>query len=181
MMTQLLADTSKQFSLADLMQILGWVTTFVVAVVGAVLVKTTRDSSKAEGKAEGRAEAMTVGPQPFMVELKESFATRREFERLEATMENNSTRTEASVDKLAEILAKQNESLSKRLVSQGDRLRKEMGEIAGGAYQGRQRLHATQNDHTARIAALEARDDMAKGLGKLGEAIVTALKESKPS
>lgn len=172
------ADAPKQFSLSDLKEILGWVTTFVVALVSAVLVKTTRTASKAEGKAEGKAEAMTVGPQPFMVELKEAFVTRREFDRLEATVESSATKVEASVDKLATITAKQNENLSKRLVSQGDRLRKEMGEIAGGAYQGRQRLHATQNEHTARIAALEARDDMASGLGKLGEAIVTAIKES---
>ncbi len=39
------------FTMADLMQILGWVTTFVASVIGAVMIKNARVTSKAAGKA----------------------------------------------------------------------------------------------------------------------------------
>jgi len=130
-----------------------------------------KKSGKSEGKAEGKAEAMQVGPQPFIVQLREEFATRRELDKLETTILSSAVKTEAAFEKFAELTAKQNDNLSKRLVSQSDRLSKQINEVGSGAYQGRNRIHVTQNEHTAQIAALQANIDMAKAIDRLADAI----------
>lgn len=165
-------------TLKTVLAVLGWVTSFAVAIIGALTLRSakataeaTAKTAKTEGKAEGKAEALQIGPQPFMVELKEAFVTRREFDRLELSVAASVSKIEASVEKFSAAATKQDESLARRLISQGDRYRKELGEVAGAAYNGRQRIHVIQNEHTARIAALEAQTNVAQALGKLADAL----------
>ncbi len=187
MIMQLLADGASSAGETDTLKtvlaVLGWVTSFAVAIIGALTVRSAKAASKVEGKAEGKAEAMQIGPQPFIVQLREEFATRRELDKLETTILASAVKTEAAFEKFADLTAKQNDNLSKRLVSQSDRLSKKIEDVAGGAYQGRQRIHVTQNEHTAQIAALQANIDVARSLDKLADALKpqTKVQPTHPS
>ena len=137
-------------------------------------------SGKAEGKAEGKTEAMMMGPQPFIVQLKEEFPTRREFDKLEGMVLASSVKTETAVEKLVELTRQQSTQTDKRIANQNDRLTKQIAEMGSGAYQGRQKIHVIQNQHGERIAALEANSQVAVQLDHLADVIlsVSTKKES---
>lgn len=179
-MMTLLAETAAAvpdpgISGALLMQILGWVTSFVVAISAAISIKGARENSLARGRIEGKAEAMQIGPQPFMVELKEQFVTRREFDRLESVIAVNTAEMKGLFRETMGALASQSSSVMKRMENQNDRITKKIEEVASGAYLGRQRLHNTQNEHTGKIAALEAVTNVAAEIEKAGKVIADAI------
>ncbi len=71
MMTQMLAEVStvENETLKTVLAVLGWVTSFAVAIIGALTLRSAKATAKTEGKAECKAEALQIGPQPVMVEL----------------------------------------------------------------------------------------------------------------
>lgn len=173
-MIQFLAATTDSISLAQAGTLIG---TVIIALLGGGVLG--KKSGKVEGKAEGKAEAMLIGPQPFMVELKESFVTRREFDRLEGVVAVNATRTEGmfreAVKEMKEINAETNRSINR----QGKTLAEDIKAVAQGAYAGRQKLHTTVNANAERLAKIEERADVAGEIGQMAEAIVDALEKLK--
>lgn len=145
----------------------------ILALLGGGLVgkKTGKVEGKVEGKAEGKAEALLIGPQPFMVELKQDFVTRREFEKLEGRLEIAVSDMKGLFRETMSEVKGQTSFVIKKMDGQNDRLTKKIEEVASGAYQGRQRLHNTVNDQGERLAALEATSNVANQLGKLASAI----------
>jgi hypothetical protein len=173
MIGQLIAETDTG-GIDMLMRILPWVTAFTVAVLGAIFAGIARVRGKADGKAEGKAEALQVGPQPFMVELKEQFITRREFDQLAAMVAVNTTEMKGLFRETMAAMAEQSRTLSKRIENQNDRLTKEIKDMGQGAYLGRQKIHNTVNAQGERLAKVEARVELAD---EIAEAIVGAVKE----
>lgn len=155
------------FTMADLKEILGWVTSFVAAVVGAIMVK----NAKSQGKTEGKQEALMIGPQPFKVQLAEEFVTRREFERLEATIAVNATRMEGLFERTMDSVEASNTRLTKQLGNQNDRLTKKIEEIGSAGHAGRAKIWDKVNEQRESIAAIEAVSDVATQIGKLAEAL----------
>lgn len=149
----------------------------VGTILGAVIAALVGGGflGKRVGKTEGKAEAMQIGPQPFMVELKEAFVTRREFDRLEGIVAVNASRVEGMFRETMKEVKEQNTALGKTVTRQGERLSQEIKDVATGAYLGRQKIHTTVNSNAERLAKIEERADVAGEIGKMSEVIVDAL------
>lgn len=174
---QLLAEASTggNETVNELMKILPWVTIFVVAVLGAVFAGVQRMRGKEQGKAEGIAEAVKLGPQPFMVELKEQFITRREFDQLAAMVAVNTTEMKGLFRETMAAIAEQSRSMGKRIENQNERLTKKIEDVATGAYQSRQKIHLNVNAQGERLAKIEERSEIRGELRAVAEIIAEAL------
>jgi hypothetical protein len=170
-------------TLKTVLAVLGWVTTFAVAIIGAWHLK----SAKATSRAEGKAEAMQIGPQPFIVQMREEFATRRELEKLEATMNAHfvemkgvvtahSTENKSLFRETMAAMAAQSESVSKKMDRQNKTLSDEIGKVASGAYQGRQKLWTQVNEQRETLGGIKATTDVAAQIGKLADAVNQPVK-----
>lgn len=166
--------------MGPLLQVLGWVTSFVVAILGAVFAALLKIKGKKEGKIEGRAEALLIGPQPFMVELKEQFITRREFDQLASMVALTSSEMKGLFRETMKAVADQNTSLDKKIASQNERLSKKIEDVASGAYQSRQKIHVTVNAHGERLSKLEERTEIRGELHAAGELIAHAIANPNP-
>lgn len=153
----------------------------VGTIIGSVIVALlgTGVLSKKAGKAEGKAEAMQIGPQPFIVELKETFVTRREHDRLEALVAVNASKMEGLFEKTMKEVKDLNVATSAAISKQGERLSQEIEKVAKGAYEGRQRLHNTVNAQGEKIAALQVGANVASELRQVSETIVEAINGKK--
>ncbi len=150
----------------------------VGTILGAVIAALVGGGflGKKTGKVEGKAEAMRIGPQPFMVELKQDFVTRREFEKLEVRLEVSMSEMKGLFRETMSEIKGQTTFVTKKMDGQNERLTKKIEEVASGAYQGRQRLHNTVNNQGERLATLEATSDVAGQLGKLATALSPQIK-----
>lgn len=172
MMTNILADAAVSGALTP--QVVGTIIgSVIVALVGGGII------GKRTGKAEGKAEAMQVGPQPFMVELKEAFVTRREFDRLEGVVAVNASRVEGMFRETMKEVKDLNASTAKTITRQAERLAQDIRDVATGAYQGRQKIHNTVNANGERLAKVEERLEITTELGVVAESIVEAIKANK--
>lgn len=174
-----MTEAQNGIPIGQLMQLLGWVTTFVVAVIGAVLHHAGKTRAKAEGILQGKAEALQVGPQPFMVELKEQFITRREFDQLASMVALTSSEMKGLFRETMKALDERNAALTKKLDNQNERLCKKIEDVASGAYQSRQRIHLNVNAQGERLAKLEERTEIRGELKAVGEVIAEALATPK--
>jgi hypothetical protein len=170
MMMHYLAETSNVLTPQVVGTIIGSV---VLALLGGGMI------GKRTGKAEGKAEAMEIGPQPFMVELKESFVTRREFDRLEGMVAVNATKVEGLFREAITEMKNLNAATNKTVTRQGERLSEEIEKVAKGAYEGRQRLHMKVNAQGEQISALAAGANVATELRTVSETIVAAIENQK--
>lgn len=164
--------------------------TVILALVGGgVLGKRT---GKVEGKAEGKAEAMQIGPQPFIVQLREEFATRRELEKVEATMNGHVAEMKASaqtaVTKMESLFQQTMTAMSAQTTATTNMIERrhkttmeEIGKVAQGAYHGRQKLWEQVNDQREDLAAVKATSDVAGQIGKLAEALVPSATKVQPT
>lgn len=177
MMMQLLAQAAgsqpvnDSFSTATLLAILGGLGTLIGAIGTVIHGKNQR--------AAGKAEVTQIGPQPFMVELKETFVTRREHDRLEALVAVNATRVEGMFRETMTEVKNLNATTNKTLIRQGERLSQEIKDVATGAYLGRQKIHTSVNANAERLSKVEERADVASEIGKMSEAIVEAIETIK--
>jgi hypothetical protein len=71
----LLAQAAADSSGVPISAILGWVTSFVVAVLGLVL----RHQAKKQGLEEGRAQSVTIENRPLLVAMEKEFVRREDF------------------------------------------------------------------------------------------------------
>jgi hypothetical protein len=160
-----------------LREILPWVTTFVVAILGAVMAPVMKSRWQQDKERE-----LKVGPQPFEVRMKEEFVTRREFERLEQSLAANvaeikgvmavsSAEMKSLFRETMSALATQNTTLSSKIERQNKSLSEEIGKVASAAHGGRQKIWEVVNDQREEVAALRVHSDVAAQLSKLAEAI----------
>lgn len=140
-------------------------------VGGGVLGKKVSDSNKT-----------LIQNSPLDVRLKEEFVTRREFEKLELTMNahiseikgtviSSTTRMEGLFNLTMERMESQTTRMTTKVERQSKDLREEIGKVASGAYQGRQKLWIQVNENRDHIAGLKATTDVAGELGKLAVAM----------
>jgi methyl-accepting chemotaxis protein len=159
----------------------------VGAIIGAVIIALVgggvlgKRSGKTEGRAEGKAEAMLIGPQPFKVQLKEEFVTRREFEELKGEVKQTVTKMEGLFERTMDAVTNTSNAVQKRIENQNDRLSKKIEEVASGAYRSRAEIHKNVNAQGERLAKLEATSDVAEQLSKLAEAIAPAPVKIQPT
>lgn len=186
MIFALLAEVAVQpenETLKAVLGVLGWVTSFTVAILGALHLKSVKATSRAEGKAE----AVHVGPQPFIIQLREEFATRRELEKLELTMNSHvaemkaagiSTSNEMKVlfRETMAAMATQTESTTKMIERRHKTLSEEIAKVASGAYAGRQKIWEQVNSQREDLAGLKATKDMGVQIGKLADALAPQTK-----
>ena len=161
--------------MGPLMQVLGWVTTFVVAILGLVIGAVLKVKAKSDGRAQGRAEALQIGPQPFMVELKEQFITRREFDQLASMVALTSSEMKSLFRETMKSVSDQNNALDKKISNQNERLTRKIEEVASGAYQSRQKIHMNVNSQGERLAKIEERTEIKGELQAVGAVIAEAL------
>lgn len=153
----------------------------VGTIIGAVIVALIGGGvlGKRVGKNEGKAEAMQIGPQPFMVEMKETFVTRREFDRLEGMVAVNASRVEGMFRETMKEVKDLNAATQKQIVRQGEKLSDEIEKVAKAAYEGRQRLHNNVNELGRETAAMKVKNDVTTELKHVADTIVEAIKETK--
>lgn len=150
------------------------ITGFVVAVIGAIGAAV----ATVKGKQAGRAEAaVQIANQPLQVKLEEHFVTRREFDKLEAAMSRDVAEMKGLFQLTMQELKTQTTNLTQKMERQGERLSEQVIAVSKGAYEGRKGIHQKLNHQGEEIAALQAKGDVARELGKLGAAITKALKE----
>ena len=167
MMTQFLAETAGlALDPITVGTIIGGV---ITALVGGGLI------GKRTGKAEGKAEAMQIGPQPFMVELKEAFVTRREFDRLEGVVAVNASRVEGMFRETMKEVKDLHSATAKTITKQGEKLSQDIRDVATGAYNGRQKIHQTVNSNAERLAKVEQRIETTTELKAVAESICEAI------
>lgn len=149
------------------------ITGFVVAVIGAIGTAL----AGIMGKRSGRAEAVQISNQPLQVKLEEHFVTRREFDKLEAAMSRDVAEMKGLFQLTMQKVEDQNKNLTSKIERQGERLSEQIVAVSKGAYEGRKGIHQKLNAQGEQIAALEAKADVARELGKFGTALTKALKE----
>lgn len=147
----------------------------IVALVGGgVLGKKVSDSNKTH-----------ILNSPLDVRLKEEFVTRREFEKLELTMNTHISEIKGTVitstTKMEGLFAltmqkveTQSAQMTTKVERQSRELREEIGKVASGAYAGRQKIWEQVNDQRDDISAIKATSDVAKEIGKLASALQPA-------
>lgn len=128
------------------------------------------------GKKVSDQTRMTIDPQPLLVKMQEEFVSRREFDKLEVTVAVNATKAEGYFREASNEMRQAVSSMAKSLERQNERLTAEIGKVASGAYEGRQRIHAKVNEQGEQIASLRSQMNVAGELAQVGEAISTALK-----
>jgi hypothetical protein len=192
-MIRLLAETAAAapsdpgVSGALLMQILGWVTSFVLAVVGAVAIKGVRATAKQQGKAEGKAEALQIGPQPFEVAVREQYVTRAECLACKTDMTATVREMRSMYDKTNALFMERDERSQERTKTMGEMLSSKIGELAERVHtrineleetggERRRRIHDKINEHADLLSRIDARTDVSKAIGKLGAAMMTLAK-----
>ncbi len=138
------------------------------------------------GKKVSDAKKMTIEPQPFMVKMTEEFVTRREFSELKAEIRNDFTKIEGlfgqTMQKVeltnqatAARIEKQSEDLGGKLERQNERLADAIADGIEEGRKGRVALWNELNPLRGEVKALEATQDVAEQLGKLGDALMKAI------
>jgi len=122
-------------------EILPWVSTFVVAVLGVVL----RGHAKSQGIEEGK-KRVQIDPQPLAVKMEDHFVTRREFDGFKSEIRSDVT----------EIKGLFQQTMTK-IDTQSSTLTRDIKEMGTGAYNGRQKLWDKVNDQGERLRSVEDR------------------------
>jgi hypothetical protein len=156
-----------------------WITGFVVAVIGALAGAYASIKAKAKGEQEGRekgrelgkAEALQIGPQPFIVQLKEEFITRREFEKLEGRLEVHATEMKGLFRETMQAVSTSADRTQKRIENVTKQLTEDIRACGTGAYNGRQKLWQDVNDLREEVARQGVHTDVACKIEKLADAI----------
>lgn len=161
-----LASTPPQegmMAFKDVMSLLGWVSTFTVAVIGALYCRKARLQGREEGK-----NAMTIAPQPLIIAMEKEFVTRGDFNEFKAstkealgelkglfhaTMTKVDDRTAAMTNKIEE----RDKALTEKIDSRDERLTLKIEKVAQGAYESRGKIHQKVNDQGERLRSLEDR------------------------
>jgi hypothetical protein len=157
-MFDILATAAPTESSGQLGQILPWVSTFVVGVLGAVL----RSQAKNQGIAEGK-KRVQIEPQPLMVMLQEEFVRRGEFKDLKD-----------GLSKLEGLLAATNEKVERKHLE----LLATIELAAKTGRDGRVALWDELKPMGKQLAALTATSDVANQLGKLADSLKQARKSN---
>jgi hypothetical protein len=154
MITQFLAEAAR-FSMTDVLQFMGWVTTFVVAILGAILVPVFKARWESKAKSE-----MSIGPQPFIVDFKKEFLTRAEHEVYLAEVRADFQRMEGTILRMSDKV----ETKHLELLATIER-------AAKTGVDGRVHLWEALKPLGNEVAALKATSNVAEQLAKLATAI----------
>ena len=139
----------------DLMKILGWVSTFIMLVIAAVVTPMLKQRWKSEGKQE-----VIVGPQPFEVELRKEFITRTEHNEHRAEVKADFIRMEGSINRMTDKV----ESKHMELLLTIER-------AAKTGVDGRVALWNELKPLSNELAALKATSNVADQLAKLANSL----------
>ena len=172
--------------LADVMISGEWLTGIVVAIIGAL------GGVWVKAKSDGKKEAQMIGPQPFEVQLKAEFVTRREFEKLENTMLSNvaemkataamsSLKMESLFSQAVTAMTAQTKSTNATIERRHNAVMEEINSVAEKAYAARGRIHETTREHGERLAAAEVNGNVAAAIGKLADAICPSGVKVQPT
>ena len=171
MMMQLLAETAAGPGLSP--QVVG-------TIIGSVILALL--GGGALGRKVGKSEAQQIGPQPFIVQLREEFATRREMEKLEsqmiahvAEMKATSVTTTTEMKSLFResmaAMTSQTTTTTNMIERRHKAVMDEIGKVASSAYQGRQKLWEQVNEQREGLAAVKATGDVAAQISKLADVL----------
>ncbi len=130
---------------------------FVIALIGGgVLGKKVSDVQRmrVEGQPSGQA---------LEVALQDQYVTRSEFFEFKGEMKSDLREMKGLFDKTMVLINERDTRLTEMI--------KEFG-TAG--YNGRSKIHDKLNPIAERVAAIEARTDVSKAIGKLGSAIMAS-------
>lgn len=163
-----------------------WITTITVAIIGAI------GAVWLKGKSTGKQEAQQIGPQPFIVQLREEFATRREMEKLEsqmiahvaemkATGVTTTTEMKSLFRESMAAMTAQTAATTNMIERRHKTTMEEIGKVASGAYQGRQKLWEQVNEQREGLAAVKATSDVAAQIGKLADSLAPCATKVQPT
>lgn len=158
------------------MKILGWASAFVMGVLGWL----GRQQAKREGEEAGKAQAMLIANQPLSVKMEEQFVTRREFERHEAAMDRATTKMEGLFAQTMQAIETQGKTTDRRIENQSKRLTEVIESVAKSANEGRGKLWKVVNATANDLAAVKAETNVARELGKFGDAIIATTVTKQP-
>lgn len=153
------------------------VTAICSTVVGAVswIMRGRQSRSvKIEGTPGVQVENQTLG-----VRLHDAWVTRQEFLEFKGEIKADVKDIRNSVDKVTDLLAARDEAQRRMIQSTMEGLSEKINDVASGAYEARRRIHETVNRQGERLATLEAKADISKGLASLGSAVMKAVKTNE--
>jgi hypothetical protein len=145
--------------------------TGAIGAVGAAwaLVLNAYRRGVAKGKVERE---VTVAGQPVGVRLHDAYVTRTEFIEFKAEIKSDVKDIRNSVDRMSEVILVRDETMRRTVKETAEALSLKIEAVASGAYEARRRIHETVNAQGQRLAAIETKADISKGLGSLGKAIM---------
>lgn len=179
-------------TLKTVLAVLGWVTSFAVAIIGALTIKSVKTAARAEGKSAGKEEAMQIGPQPFIVQLREEFATRRELDRVEAAMNTHiveikgslataSTEMKGLFNETMKAMGEQTKATNNLIERRHKATMEDINSVASKAYEARGRIHVNLNATREELKELKAVSNVADQIGKLADALSPSQTKVQPT
>ena len=120
---------------------------------------------------------VTIDQQPVQIDVAEKFVTKTEFAEFKGEMKAEVKEMKGLFDKAVTLIAERDERLTDKIGSQGEQLTELINKVASGAYEARRQIHHQVNAHGERIAVMSERTDVSKAIGKLGGAIMAAMKD----
>jgi hypothetical protein len=140
---------------------MNYVTTGAIGLVMSAIVGVITYS-------KGRAtRSVTIEKQPVEIALQREYVTRSEFAEFKGELKADVREMRGAYDKLIMLIDERDQKLSNLIES-----------VAKGAFEGRRRIHEEVNAQGKQLAGIEARTDVSKSIGKLGGALMQAIKKT---
>ena len=116
-----------------------------------------------------QARTVTIARQPVGVDVADKFVTRTEFAEFKGELKADVREMRGSYEKLVMLINERDTKLTEMIEA-----------VAKGACDGRRRIHEELTAQGKQIAGMAERTDVSKAVGKLGGALMQAIKEIKP-
>lgn len=174
MIAQLLAETAAEGPNIVTNGAIIAVCSSLVGVVSWIVRGRQNRSVRIEGTPNVQVENQTLG-----VRLHEAWVTRQEFLEFKGEIKSDVRDIRNNVDKMTDAFMVRDEALRRVIQSNSDTLTEKINEVASGAYEARRRIHETVNKQGERLATMEAKADISKGLASLGSAVMKAVKTNE--
>ena len=143
----------------------------LVALLGSgMIVVKQKESWKASGANEVRQQ-MTIGPQPFQIDILKDTLVRKE------DMHHFQNEIKTDVKDMRNMYQQLIITLNER----DAKFREKIDTVDSRMQESRTRIHEKINNHADRLKAVETQADIGKAIGQLGKAILKANNRSPQS
>jgi len=133
----------------------------IITIMGGLIIKAMLAKARERGANEVRQQ-MTVGPQPFQIDLLKDNVVRRE------DLQHFQDEIKSDVKDMRGMYQQLIITLNER----DSKFREKIDTVDSRMQESRTRIHEKINNHADRIKAVEVQADIGKAIGQLGKALL---------